>query len=225
VVAADWVAMMDSVGGEFIVRATGEIDFAGAQRFREYLLGAVWMAQGGVHVDLRGVQYLDSSGLHALAAAYDAARRRAVRFGVEADGVPRKVIELAGLTYLLREFDEPPAPLALAADPELTYLQTSMPLVTRVHDDGDVQVVSVSGHSDMAGGDAFSSTLAAATRDGTRPVVVDLSELQWINSFAAGVIALAKSDASTRGIVFEIRNPNPIVRRVLEICGVIDSPT
>src|SRR5205807_5604243 len=82
VVAADWAAMTESVDGQFTVRAVGEIDFANAQHFREYLLGTVSSADRSVRVDLRDVRYLDSSGLHALVTAHAAATRRALRLDV-----------------------------------------------------------------------------------------------------------------------------------------------
>jgi anti-sigma B factor antagonist len=225
VVAADWAAMTESVDGHFTVRAMGEIDFANAQHFREYLLGAVSSADRSVRVDLRDVRYLDSSGLHALVAAHAAATRRPLRMDVDAAGLPRKVIEAAGLTYLLRESAEQAREPVPGADFDPTQWRTPEPLVTRVHDEGDVQVISVSGDADMEGGDAFSSALVAATRHGTRPVLLDLTYLQWINSRVASVIATAKHDASKLGLAFEIRNPNATVRRVLEICGVIDPPS
>jgi len=225
VVAADWAAMTESVDGQFTVRAVGEIDFANAQHFREYLLGTVSSADRSVRVDLRDVRYLDSSGLHALVTAHAAATRRALRLDVDAGGLPRKVIEAAGLTYLLRGSAQQAGQPVGGADFDPTQWRTPEPLVTRVHDEGDVRVISVSGDADMEGGDAFSSALAAATRHGTRPVVLDLAYLQWINSRVASVIATARHDASKLGLAFEIRNPNATVRRVLEICGVIDPPS
>jgi anti-anti-sigma factor len=217
--------MTESVDGQFTVRAMGEIDFANAQHFREYLVGTVSTADRNVRVDLRDVRYLDSSGLHALVAAHTAATRRALRLDVDAQGLPRKVIETAGLAYLLRDSARQPGQPVAVADFDPTQWRTPEPLVTRVHDEGDVQVISVSGDADMEGGDVFSSALAAATRHGTRPVVLDLAHLQWINSRVASIIATARHDASKLGLLFEIRNPNATVRRVLEICGVIDLPS
>src|SRR5437588_10261792 len=106
---ADWAAMMQDVNGVFTVRVWGEIDLANAHRFREYLLGAVSMAHDGVVVDLCGVRHLDSSAVHALVAARAAADLREVRFEVAADGLTRKVIDLVGLTSLLRDVPEPAA--------------------------------------------------------------------------------------------------------------------
>jgi len=104
-----WSGMMQRVDGVFTVRVWGEIDLASAHRFREYLLGAVCMAHDGVLVDLCGVRHLDSSALHALVAARAAADLRDVCFDVTADGLTRKVINLAGLTSLLHDVPEPAA--------------------------------------------------------------------------------------------------------------------
>ena len=104
-----WSGMLQRVDGVFTMRVWGEIDLASAHRFREYLLGAVSMAHDGVVVDLCGVRHLDSSAVHALVAARAAADLREVRFEVAADGLARKVIDLVGLTSLLRDIPEPAA--------------------------------------------------------------------------------------------------------------------
>ena len=104
-----WSGMLQRVDGVFTMRVWGEIDLASAHRFREYLLGAVSMAHDGVVVDLCGVRHLDSSAVHALVAARAAADLREVRFDVTADGLTRKVIDLAGLTSLVSDLPEPAA--------------------------------------------------------------------------------------------------------------------
>ena len=50
-----------------VVTAAGEIDMSNADRFRDALALAAAAADGGAFaVDLTGVEYLDSAGVHAL---------------------------------------------------------------------------------------------------------------------------------------------------------------
>lgn len=106
-VASQWGGMIELVDGVFTVRVSGEIDRATAARFRQYLLGTVSMAHDELCVDLRPVTYVDSSGLHALVAAHEACEERAVRFNVQADGFARRILELAGLSFVLPDLPEP----------------------------------------------------------------------------------------------------------------------
>src|SRR2546423_9978494 len=101
--------MMELVNGSFTVRVSGEIDASNACRLREYLAGAVSMAHGQVTIDLRSVEYLDSSAIHALLAARDAAEERDVQVIVQAEGLPLRVIEMTGLAFLLAKRREPAA--------------------------------------------------------------------------------------------------------------------
>jgi anti-sigma B factor antagonist len=107
VVGSQWAAMMEFVDRSFTVRVSGEIDASSAGRLREYLSGAVSMAHGQVTIDLRGVEFLDSSAIHALLTARDAAEERDVQLIVQAEGLPLRVIELTGLAFLLAEQAEP----------------------------------------------------------------------------------------------------------------------
>jgi len=108
-VASQWGGMMTLVDRVFTVRITGEIDAATAPRLQQYLLGAVSMANRELRIDLRAVEYLDSSAMHALLAAHSAAEGREVRLSVEAEGLPLKVIELTGAGFLLGQRPEPVA--------------------------------------------------------------------------------------------------------------------
>jgi anti-anti-sigma regulatory factor len=71
--------------------------------------------------------------------------------------------------------------------------------------DGD-GVIRIRGELDLAGADRFTA-LAGAVLDGQRKVVLDVSELEFIDSTGIGP-----------GIV--LRNPRRNVRRVLDITGI-----
>jgi anti-sigma B factor antagonist len=81
--------------------------------------------------------------------------------------------------------------------------------------DGD-GVIRIRGELDLAGADRFTA-LAGAVLDGQRKVVLDVSELEFIDSTGIrAVVALAQRNGP--GIV--LRNPRRNVRRVLDITGI-----
>jgi anti-anti-sigma factor len=80
--------------GTTVVTAAGEIDMATASELRECLIGT----QGRVVVDLRGVSFLDSSGIATLVTA----RARLLESSGDLQlrkpqGIVRKVLEVTGL--------------------------------------------------------------------------------------------------------------------------------
>ena len=84
-----------------LVMATveGEIDLSNAGSLLEKLTGAVTNSARGLVLDLLGLEFLDSSGIHML---YDVAERLATRqqgFAVvlAPDSPPRRAIEVSGV--------------------------------------------------------------------------------------------------------------------------------
>jgi anti-sigma B factor antagonist len=88
-------------GDEFVVAVSGEVDLATAPQLEECLLAH---ADRNVTVDLAGVSFLDSCGLHALVMARNRLHERGyeLRTVNEQDHV-RRVLELTGLNQLFHE--------------------------------------------------------------------------------------------------------------------------
>jgi anti-sigma B factor antagonist len=85
-----------------VVALTGECDLEGREEMIAALLAAVDSAPI-VHVDLAGVTFLDSSGVHSLVIAHHAAERAGVRLYVgNAEGAVARVLEITGVADLLR---------------------------------------------------------------------------------------------------------------------------
>jgi anti-anti-sigma factor len=84
-------------------------------------------------------------------------------------------------------------------------------------------VLVLYGELDVAGVEQFRETLNRELNGGARRVVIDLSELEFID--AAGIAELVRAGrrAGVQGGDFSIRSPRPAVRRVLEITGVLDN--
>jgi anti-sigma B factor antagonist len=87
--------------GRVLVRLAGECDLAVARELDDTLLAAVGRAPVVV-VDVAGLDFLDSSGLHGLVTAHHAARDRGGRlYVVNPTGAVAAVLDLTGVAALL----------------------------------------------------------------------------------------------------------------------------
>ena len=102
-----------TVGGASAIALSGELDIATAPRLTEEVEMAVWGTVGAFVLDLSGLTFLDSSGLHALlrARAYLAREDRTLVL-VCPPGPARRVLDLASV---LDTFVVYPSPEAAAA--------------------------------------------------------------------------------------------------------------
>ena len=88
--------------GRTVIRLAGECDLAARERLTGTLLAAVDGAPVVV-VDLAAVEFLDSTGIHALVAAHHRARAADGRlYLVNATGAVAALLELTGVGDLLR---------------------------------------------------------------------------------------------------------------------------
>jgi anti-sigma B factor antagonist len=87
--------------GSVVVALSGEADLTVREELTEALLAAV-AAAPAVVVDLDGVSFMDSTGVHALVAAYRAAKRDGTElYAVNAHGIVEELLDLTGLGDLL----------------------------------------------------------------------------------------------------------------------------
>jgi anti-sigma B factor antagonist len=88
------------------------------------------------------------------------------------------------------------------------------------HDDSGTIVVSAVGDLDLVGADTFEQELATVIGTGAGDVVVDLSEVAFVDS--AGINALLKGRrmAEEHGGTFRVARASGLVREVLEMTGV-----
>jgi anti-sigma B factor antagonist len=89
-------------GERVLVQAWGEIDFGSASTFEVELRRAIKANAHGVMLDLRGVTFIDSTGLQVLASAATMAQasRRELTL-LDASPQVQHVIEMSGLQDLL----------------------------------------------------------------------------------------------------------------------------
>ena len=93
------------------MRLTGELDMAGVDRFERSLTSDQTPEAGTFVLDLRGLTFIDSSGLRAVIMADKRVRSEGGRF-VVVRGSDRvnQVMEMTGVAQRIELVDEPPAP-------------------------------------------------------------------------------------------------------------------
>ncbi len=81
------------------------------------------------------------------------------------------------------------------------------------------RVLSVTGEVDVSCAAELRGQLTAAADEGLG-AVVDLAGVSYIDSTGIGVLVGAANAARENGRTFAVRNPQPAVRRVLDMLGV-----
>jgi anti-anti-sigma factor len=97
-----------SHGGVTTMELTGEFDLGAEELFEEKLRVAVAGMPDHLVIDLRGVSFIDSSGIRSLADALSLAREHRIGLSVVRGGDRiSKVLQLAGVETVLPLVDEP----------------------------------------------------------------------------------------------------------------------
>jgi anti-sigma B factor antagonist len=91
-------------------------------------------------------------------------------------------------------------------------------VIDTVVDSTGVPIVTLSGELDSSNADSLEPTLASITARHPERLIFDLSGLRFIDS--AGIALLI--GAASKVDAVHLRNPSPIVRRVVEITGLSD---
>jgi anti-anti-sigma factor len=91
-----------------VVTARGELDLATAPELEAALLPPL-RAGGDVALDLRALEFMDSTGVRVIVAAHLAAQEDDGSFAVAVvpDGPVARVLEISGLDAVLRIVDQP----------------------------------------------------------------------------------------------------------------------
>jgi anti-sigma B factor antagonist len=83
---------------------------------------------------------------------------------------------------------------------------------------GTALVVLLGGELDLYNAEEVRSVLAEAIDDGTSLIVVDLAEVEFVDSTALGVLLEARSRLGADGLA--LANPRLEIRRALEVSGI-----
>ncbi len=100
-------------------------------------------------------------------------------------------------------------------------------LVVRVvHDQQagiDTAHLHVSGELDALSAATFRSTANQALADGTVQLLVDLSEVSFLDSSGLRAIIGVRNDAASRDVLMVVGGMSPAAEKVLELTGLIES--
>jgi anti-sigma B factor antagonist len=88
--------------------------------------------------------------------------------------------------------------------------------VVNVTVEGGAVVLRLVGELDLTGRSTFDDALGAVD-PGASGVVIDLSDLTFIDSTGLGCFARAQNELSARGVKLLLRSPTETVRRTMEL--------
>jgi anti-anti-sigma factor len=89
-----------------------------------------------------------------------------------------------------------------------------------VHSEHEATVLAVTGELDLASSPALDSELARASEAGAKLIIVDLRELEFMDSTGLSVLVKADQRAKEAGTRFGLAGGPPQVRRLLSMTGV-----
>lgn len=85
---------------------------------------------------------------------------------------------------------------------------------------GEVEVVSAAGEIDLASKDSFRTALWEAAPSGANEIVVDLSDVAFMDSSGLAVLCEAMDRLSANGCRLRVLTAPGPVRKVIELCGL-----
>jgi anti-anti-sigma factor len=93
-------------------------------------------------------------------------------------------------------------------------------LVVRTAKEGDTHVISLCGELDLANAGTAETALEASLADNTSRIVIDMRELEFIDSTGIALLVAALGNNSGEERVLFIPSAAPAVVRVLELTGL-----
>ncbi|MCE2512554.1 MAG: STAS domain-containing protein [Acidimicrobiia bacterium] len=95
-----------------------------------------------------------------------------------------------------------------------------MSVTIRRHENPPWTVLRVGGDLDVVGAPDLRQAVVAAVASGSRLLVLDLSELDFVDSFGIGAVVGVLKRLRQRGGDLALVCPSPRIRRVFEICDL-----
>jgi anti-anti-sigma factor len=163
-----------------------------------------------ITVDLRGLTFMDSSGVNLLVRHVEIAERVKVELSIIA---PRpavaRVLDLAGVTHLLPLVDPPALRLPHAATPLRLSIEDG-PACVRIRVTGEVDVATVP---------QLRQAIDAHARNG-QTMIVDLKAVEFIDSMGLAALVRARHRALARGARLRLVPAPPPVHVVFILTGL-----
>jgi anti-sigma B factor antagonist len=108
------------------------------------------------------------------------------------------------------------------SSPQWKKAALSDEFVTSLDRDGGRATVLLRGEVDVLTVDQVRGALAEALQTGPREIVVDLTELVFIDSTGLGALISGFQRARDAGIRFRLAKASPGVRQVLQLSGLLE---
>jgi anti-anti-sigma factor len=93
------------------------------------------------------------------------------------------------------------------------------------HTEAGARVLAVGGELDLAAASSLEAALSEALGSGSKLIVVDLRELEFIDSTGLSVLVRAHQQAQDSGVELGLVNPGAQVERLLSLTGLADRLT
>jgi anti-anti-sigma factor len=111
-------------------------------------------------------------------------------------------------------------PLTAPGDDDAMIPAAPHPLGITTSHRGDTIVMLLTGELDMAVEDRLRAAVRAALADRPRTLVLELSGLDFLDCTGLSILIWARNELHRDAGALQIRNPRPIVRRVLDLGGL-----
>lgn len=95
-------------------------------------------------------------------------------------------------------------------------------LVVRSVENGESRVIAFAGELDLANAGTAENALESSLADASTPVIVDMRELEFIDSTGIALLVSALSRNEGEARVSFIPSDSPAVTRVLELTGLAE---
>ena len=88
--------------------------------------------------------------------------------------------------------------------------------------DGERHLLVLHGELDLKAAPALESEAARSPTSGSKQLVLDLSDLQFVDSSGLAVLVRAHQEAASNGHELTLSGRTPQVQRLFELTGVLD---
>lgn len=95
-----------------------------------------------------------------------------------------------------------------------------MLLRVETEDRNDYALVTASGEIDAATADSVADAVSAALSDGFKTVVLDFSDVTFIDSTGLGVLVKSHRAAEATDAMFAVVHPTPQTRKLIRVLGL-----
>ena len=89
-----------------------------------------------------------------------------------------------------------------------------------IEDHGDHAVVTAAGEIDAATADTLATAVSSALGDGYQKVLVDFTQVTFIDSTGLGVLVKSHRAAEAVGATFAVVHPTPQTRKLIGVLGL-----